>query len=247
MWFFRFIAAAAVLLFMQAEDIGADRAPETKSNARVVTFSARAYDISTGRWIYTEYHRQYFRNGRHVYSTVHYRRPDGSLLVYKILFYRNEPPAPDFRSVDKRNGYRQSVVRRGGRRLLSVQRGAKGAVERRLVRIPAPVVVDAGFDYFIKLNWDRLMTGRTVIANFAVPGKLDFFRFEIKKTRESVRRGRAVAHFRIRTASVFLRLFAENIDLVYDRHTRRLLVYTGISNITAPGGEEYRARIVFRY
>ncbi len=234
----------ALLLALLVSLVAADQVAPAEQ--RVVRFQARAFDLGTGSYLYTEHHAEHYQGGRHVFSDVSYRRGARTLAQKRITF-RDSRVAPDYRTVDMRTGYEEGVQRSGGRVRMFARRSSAQALEQRQLGLPQPAVVDGGFDYFIRDNWDALVSGRALYVNFAVPIEMDYFQFRIERVGETIVNGRPAHRFRFRIASRFLALLAESIYVDYDKENRRLLQYRGISNINNEHGRSYRARIVFDY
>ena len=222
-------------------------AGSTSASAEVRRYEARAYDLRSGRLLYTEYHTESRKNGRHLGSTVVYRQADGAVIARKQISYRKSLVAPDFSFRDLRTGYMEALEFTGGRARMQARRTSAEELQVKNLTLPRPLVVDAGFDNFIRLKWDRLIAGRPVETNFAVPIELDYYRFKIVKIADVRVSGRPAARFRFAPANPVLALVAGHIDVDYDLATRRLLVYRGISNINDADGKSYKARIVFSY
>ena len=222
-------------------------AAQAVEGTRVVRFQAKAYDLNSGRYLYSEHHAEHWRGDRHIFSEVHYKRGSRT-LVFKRITFQGSRVAPDYRMKDYRSGYEEGLVKLGaGKVRMVARRSSKKALEEKVVPLPRPAVVDGGFDYFVRLNWSELVSGRTLYVNFAVPIELDYFKFKIRKTGDATVNGRPAHRFEFSIASRFLAMFAESIQVDYDKANRRLLQYRGISNINDQEGKSHRTRIIFDY
>lgn len=211
-----------------------------------VRYRAAARDLRTGEALYTEHHVERWVGGAPVTGEVEYRDPEGRTFARKRLDYRPGAAAPDFELVDQRSGFREGAVREPEGVGMFVQPEGGAPVSRRTVVPPggADVVIDAGFHRFVVSRWDELMTGRPVEVAFAVPSEGRFFRFRIVVAGAGTFRGLPVVKLRMKPASLFLRAFVDPVQLTYGRDGR-LWVFEGTTNLPAPGGSRYRARIVF--
>lgn len=208
-----------------------------------VSYKARAYDLKTGKFVYSEHHKEIHKGKKHVMSQVLYRGANGSVIARKNIDYSQSKTAPSFQMVDLRQGYIEGVKRVGSRYQIYARKNKQSKTEKEQVAIPRPAVIDAGFHAFIKQNWQKLITGKKLKLNFAVPARQDFYGFEMSKLKTS---GDKV-WFRISISSMFLKIFAEPIDVAYSLSEKKLLEYRGLSNIPSNGDENYRVRILFDY
>ncbi len=219
-------------------------APAKKAKTKVVEFRGKAYDLKSGRYLYQEHHREHYRSGKHVYSDVYYKAPGGKVWAYKRIRFTGSRTAPDFRFVDYRVSFKMGSRKRARNFRLYAGEGKSPA--SKTVRIPGSVVVDGGFDYFIRDNWNKLVAGRVTYANFVVPARKDYFKFQIRKVGNKTVRGRPAHLFRLRMNNAVLRVFVSDLFVAYDKKTKLLLEYKGMTNIlNTKTGDNFRARILF--
>lgn len=237
----RFLACIAALGTATLTSVPAGSAPAGETVKEVVS---NAFDRTSGKYLYSEYHREFYRDGRHVYSIVEYRSAS-QVLARKTIDFSRSRQAPDFRLEDMRTGYVEGAVSvAGGTRFFS-RPDRDGSLEEKTLAIPDPAVIDGGFDYFIRDNFDRLAAGEKMLVNFGAANRKDFFRFNIYKTGETSLGGRRVVHFLVEANNVLLAQLVDPIRLVYDSKSRRLLSFQGVSNINDENGRNYRTRIDF--
>jgi hypothetical protein len=108
------------------------------------------------------------------------------------------------------------------------------------------LVADAGFDNFVRGNWEDLQAGQTVNFQFVVLGMDRPLNMNISE--EPVgecRDGNMCLH--IALDSWLLRRFIEPIRLEYSRQEKRLLRFSGMSNIKGVDGESLNVDILYRY
>ncbi len=203
-----------------------------------------AYDRRSGELLYTEQHRMAFTEQTLQSHRVRYLDPDGEVFVEKTLDYSRHPYAPDFDLHDLRDGYREGgAVTDEGYRLYRQDR--EGAPQRDArVRLGPELVVDAGFDRYVKAHLPELLEQERGQFRMAVPGHLTSLRFRIRLLDREPLFGLPAVSFRVEPASL-LRLFTDHIDITYDSSTGRLLRYVGISNIRDSQGDRHDVRIDF--
>ena len=205
------------LLLIVALLLPAGRALASELALRVV---GNASDPASGELLYREYH-YCSRDGQR--CVVEYREGDSELIALKHLDYTGNPIGPALSVRDFRRDTRHSID------------------------YPAreDLVVDAGFDNFVRSRWQSLVDGEEVVFPFQVVG-LD---------RPLDMSGRSVPDdcdeqtlcLEIKVDSWFLGLLAEPIYLAYDRADRSLLRFTGVSNLRNADGDSQDVDIYYHY
>lgn len=173
--------------------------------------------------------------GRPLERLVVYRCPAGPAFARKRLDYLASTQAPEFQLEDRRSGYREGMRRRDGRVELFFRAARSGAERRALLRA-APGVADAGFDEFVRANWQSLLEGRTLPLRFAVPSRLRTMDFAVSKRGLARVGGEEAVLFRLRLDGL-LGLVAPHIDVAYGLRNRRLLRFEGLSNMRDARGD----------
>lgn len=214
---------------------------------RLLEFSSRAHDLDSGELIYTEGHRQCRdpAGNRPLRGEIRYFDPGGKEIGYKRLDYAPGATAPDFRLDDHRAGYVEGARRVPGGIELFRSGDAPGDLRTKVLEVPDVPVIDSGFDEFVRINLERIRAGDTVRLTFVVAGRLDSFRFRARAVGEESRKGRTAVRILVEHDSFFVRMLIDPITLWYDAASGRLLEYRGISNVSAPDGTNYDARIVY--
>jgi hypothetical protein len=205
-----------------------------------------ARDPKDNSLLYREQHLMRKQDGRLTDRLVLYRCPDGTAFARKQLDYRGAAMAPAFRLEDARTGYAEGLERSGAGETVFVREGP-GAAEQQapLEAASAPRVVDAGFDEFVRANWNALLSGETVPLEFAVPSRLEGIRFKVYRVQSDEVGAEPAEVFRLRLGGL-LGWIAPHIDVAYGRDTQRLLRFEGLSNLREDDGEgQLVARIEF--
>lgn len=180
-----------------------------------------AYDMSSGDFLYREHHacREDTR-----YCVVEYRDTSGSLIARKQLDFSASPFRPALLLRDYRRDVEQQIP----------------------VQAREDLVVDAGFDNFIRSRWSALEQGESVRFSFLVAGQ--------SKPLEMLARqddsGQCAAQelcLLVSLDSWFLGLLVDPVGLSYSRQDRRLLRYQGPSNISGGNGESISVVIHYQY
>jgi hypothetical protein len=210
-----------------------------------------AYDNDGGTLLYREYHMA--PSDRGMPTRVEYRTEDGEVFAEKNLDYSRSRTAPaiDFR--DHRRDLR--IVTRypddSGSRLEMVYYPSGDEEPERDTFDTDSLIVDAGFDAFIRQHWVQLLDGERLVAEFLVPSRNDTVRVGFTE----VDRGRCetdiedVHCLEVNPAGTLrlLSWFVDPIRVAYRPQPRLLMFYHGRSNIPEASGDDRQVRIHYEH
>jgi hypothetical protein len=197
----------------------------------------------SGQALYNESHVLRYRDGRLAERVVLYSCPDGTAFARKIATYE-DPLAPNFLFEDLSNGVREGVQAGEQRRMFF--RGVDQKPERSMPLPAVPgLVVDSGFDEFIRANWHALMTAGALPLQFLVPSRFETMGFKVRRVRSGSEDGVPVEVFRLKVQGV-VGWIAPSIDVSYSDDEHVLVRYEGMSDLRDGSGENLRADIMFR-
>ena len=207
-------------------------------------FYGYAYDLDTGRYLYTEVHAQRFDQGRWLGGVIDYYAPDGSRLGRKTLDFSAGPYAPQFR-LEQSDGSLYAMVSQAGGMDLQRRDGSGRPLQHKLVSGPALFCTDAGVLQLVDRRLAELRSGELLHFTLLLPANLDSFRFKLHQTAESVVEGHKVITVQLEPDSL-LRLLTGPITLSYSPEEQRLLELRGPSNIHDPlRHTSYRVRVIY--
>jgi len=212
---------------------------------------SHAFDYSSGKYLYSENHYEYYEKGSHTHSIIFYRTPgEKDFAKKKIEFFRRKTQ-PDFLLEDFRTGYYDKAqLKNPAEQIFYVEhrRSANKQVKKKLLQIPGVVVVDGGFDYFIRENFDRINNGEMMKGNFLLVNRQDYFLCRVKKHSDILYKGREAMELHIMPDNFFIRQIADKLVVIYDKKSKRLLEYIGISNLQNDAADDFpKVRIIFQY
>jgi len=205
--------------------------------ASAQTFVGVAHALDDNRTLYEERHELTTDvAGQPLSETVRYVTPDGNLLAIKEMTYR-EPARPAY-EIEHKTLDRTETVQPGpdGVQVRSKKTGSVDWPDQA-------AVIDGGFHYFILEHFDNLLAGETVTFQFLAPSRLTWTPLQIEPQGQDGRR----LNLTLRLQNTLLNWIIDPIHLVYNRDTRRLLEYRGLTNLPRPEDGNYRARIVYSY
>ena len=194
---------------------------------------------SDGRLLFTQTHYWYDDAAGEPSGFTLYTCPDGRAFARRLSDYGTHPDTPDFALDIAQTGYREGVRTEGAQRIVYVQRGAGQPQQDAPLPIAEHAVIDDGFNAYVAAHWDALLDGRDVRVDYLVPSRHRFYGFRVVKVDDA--NGNEL-HLRMQFDFWFGR-FLPHVSLVYDRATRNLVRYQGISNIRDADGDNVHVRI----
>jgi len=224
---------AAVLV----ADAGANQTLHYQGEARV-----------DGQIAYVEKHEVIFDDaGRLLEAKTLYESPAGKPIATMQSDFRESLTVPAHTVKDFRTGNVQGLRRENGEIVLFYQDAGKPERTRTLTEKDAGnriLVGCQGLNYYLLGNLERLDPKANLPLRFLIPGKLDYYDFNLKRTGESAD---GIVAFEISIQDWFLRLFAPKLYVKYDKTAKHLIWYQGLSNITNEQGDPQCVTITYAY
>ena len=207
-----------------------------------------AYSLENDQLLYRELYTALDENKS---VRVDYVSPEGKTFATKTLVYQGEPFQPSVDFKDTRDNEFMSAQFEGARLVLS--HGMNNSQNQNVIYDNAKLVIDAGFDAYIQLNWNKLIEGKRLKFDYAVPDRLTTVQLEVRKIKASesplynADYGREWIYFRIAPAKKIASLFSDPINLAYDPNGKYLMRYHGRSNLDDNQGGPADVRIEYEY
>lgn len=218
---------------------------------KTISIRSHAYDFKSGKFLYSENHSEHYSGDTHTHSIVRYKDPNEKLFAQKRIDFGKKRTQPDFFLEDSRTGYydKAKLANASNQTFALEHRRSKDQnVQKKNLQVPGLVVVDGGFDYFIRDNFDEVSSGKTIKGYFVLTNRLDYFQCRVKKTKDLTYKGRDAVQFVLTPENFIIRSIADKIIVTYDKKTKRLLEYIGISNLQDDLGDDFpKVKIVFKY
>ncbi len=198
-----------------------------ESAGRVV---GEAYDLKSDELLYREF---YCANGNPDEMEVIYRNEAGGLMARKLLDYGSGATTPSF---VQQNLYSSEIIEvelQAGKVSMTVLDASNSEPKKTSSTQTdgkLPVVIDAGFDEFVRKHWDSLVAGekKRFLFPFAERDSLVELRIKPAGCNYPTETDQC---FKLELSNWFVRLLVNPIELGYDPELRRLTRYRGLSNI----------------
>lgn len=218
------------------------------AGANDYVIAGSAYNISNGKLLYRELYSSLDIDKN---VTVDYTTPDGNIFATKKLSYKGEVFQPEFELKDTRDN-EVSYARFDGPHLV-VGHAVDFSRQEKTIIDNAKIVIDAGYDAFIQLNWDTIIKGKRLEFPYLVPTQLSTMDIEVRKIKGTdsplydKEIGREWLYVRLKPVKKLTRIFADPIYLAYDPRGRYLMRYQGKANIDDEKNIPWYVRIDYQY
>jgi hypothetical protein len=188
---------------------------------------ARSDDTKALRYIE---HHQYLSDQTHI---IRYFDASLNLIALKMLTYESLPQHPTIEQRDLLTKTNISIRPNGDEVTQTVDTAT--STDSFSTPLDANTVIDAGFDAYIRSQWDDLVRDRKpAVFKFAIAGRDMTIRMRVK----SLAPVHGDKRFVVEPKNWVLRQLVPQIRLTYDEN-KRLAEYQGFSNI-APAVDESR-------
>lgn len=243
---FRGLSAACVLALILPAGSALAMAP-----ASTEQFVGTAHALNTDKVLYTEHHKATGHcqsgNWTPLEDQVIYRSPKGDEIARKTVNYRPSPYRPSFHMIDRQFGEDIRVTNHDDRQLTETLHDRSGQTQQFRQKVTSDLVVDAGFDEFIRAHWQALTQGQTVRFSFFAPTRGKTYDFRVHQADAEQRKMINAPHvFVMEPDSMIVRWLTDPVLLGYNQ-AHRITDYLGLTNIAKDKNDNYRAHIRYRY
>lgn len=236
-----------VFLCSQALSFAPDWATGRLSEGKSPKVIGVAYDLKTREILYREYH---FYSPDGVYHQVTYKSPEGQLWVDKTINYSAGFVGPQYYLNSYTAQDSLGIIWSGNKLQVMDKNFNKTALDIKAVSDDTPLVIDAGFDHFVKNNFSSLVAGESLSFYFPIAKRELLAKLRIANNSCSYSSGLdETPHqcFKLEVANWVLRLLVAPIELGYHRESQQLLRYRGLSNIENLQGQSQVVDIHYHY
>ena len=205
-----------------------------------------AYDLKTDELLYSETHCV---SEDSVKREVLYKDAEGKLMASKLVDYSSGVTTPSF---VQHNLYSSEFIEVGFEQGM-VSMAIIDADSREILKSAQaqpsqklPIVIDAGFDSFVRQHWDSLEAGESHEFQFPLADRETLVELRIQTLGCSYL-SQTDQCFRLDVANWLLRILVKPIELGYDKEARRLTRFRGLSNIGDANGNGLVVDIKYDY
>lgn len=205
-------------------------------------FRGYAYDLDSGRYLYTEVHEQQVVEGEWISGSLRFYAPDGTPFGRKTLDFRRDPFLPEYR-LDFGTGYTEALERRDGEIVMLRRRGERVATET--VRAEGLLTADSGLLRVLRRHFAQLEAGETLRFRIVAPSRMGTYRFRARRVEDTLFEGMPAVRIQVEMDSM-LNLLAGPLLFTFEPRQRRLLEFRGVTNVQDPAtGDAYTVRTLY--
>jgi hypothetical protein len=215
------------------------------ADPKTLRFYGYAYDLDSGKYLYTEVYREEIDQGHWLSGHTSYYDAEGKRLGEKTLSFASDPYVPVYTLDLPAVGYTEGISAVGADGVHMFKQSAGHERQAGTVPKAEPMAADSGFHSYLYDHMPELAAGKTLKFTFGAAGQLDSYSFRARKTGDTSFDGHAAIRLKVDPDSL-LRFLVDPLILTYDPQSRQLLEYRGISNVINPAtGKPYNARIAY--
>lgn len=181
-------------------------------------------------------------SGYSQFIRVEYSKPDGSVFATMTSDFSQNRNLPETSFEDKRFGSK-ITLRRLGKSVVFEEFENDKSRSVKTLPIDDTMVASQGFDNFIRTNSGKLASG-PVGFKFGILEKKDFFSLTGYQRDSSAP---DEIEYGIRASNVIVRLFVDELRVIYDSKKMRLKRFSGRSNILDNGGKVQNVTIDYQW
>jgi hypothetical protein len=173
---------------------------------------------------------------------VEYKKLDGSVFAVMTSDFSKNKFVPETVFEDKRFSTKTTLKIAGDS--LEFEEFKNGiAKSKKKIPLKETMVAGQGFDNFIRANAAKLES-KPITFSFGVLEKKDFFSLTGYRRPSS---SAETLEFGIKASSWIIRLFTQELKVVYEKEKKRLKSFVGTSNILTDKGESQNVSIHYEW
>ncbi len=211
-----------------------------------------AIDNRTGAFLYCEIHTRADESLRIIY----YKNSNDKIFAKKTLTGKLDTSTPNVEQVNFTSGEQRAATQTANTYDLRFRQNHQAKVNNVTLELNEIDIIDAGFDVWIKKNWEELES-KAIDVRFASPPHQTAFDMKIAKQsncddqvgslpKTAVLPAQPTDCFTIKIKNRFLALLAPSIKLAYSDQ-RELLIFQGITNLASDEGVPFDATIIYQH
>ncbi len=212
---------------------------------QVEVFKGIAKD-KEGKVVYIEEHETKIQDGSTVSIITKYLEPKKSepFAIMKSDFSKNRL-VPEMIFEDFRNNYKvESKLSNGKVELYkNYKRRGRTTTKNESFEISDKLMMSQGYHNFIVSQMEKFKPGEEIKIEFLAANRLEKYDFNVRLTSSNA----DTLNFELEIDSWLIGMFAPKLKVSYDRKTKRILSFEGITNILASNGDAQDLKIEYSY
>lgn len=212
-------------------------------------FTGKAFDIGNSDvLLYEEQHQVEGQCANNSWQPLshqvkYFKQGEDSAFATKTLSYTESPLRPSYEFRQAGFDERMVVANREDQQLEITWDTNNGETRTFEAPVEQVVVADAGFDSFVRQNWQRIQNDKTIDFRFLAPTRGEHYAFVLEQTSDS--RVNADMVIEIRPSGYVTRFLVDPIVLGYSSDGE-LTDYVGLTNVRENADQNYTAHIRYQ-
>ena len=177
---------------------------------------------TTHKIVYYELHQEIYKQKQSKKFVVTYLSPAKKIFATRTDDFSYAKLIPRYNFQDRRFGYKESIIPISNNRFNLKKRVSWNEPIKRATLIinEKPMIIDDGFQYFIKNGWKKLTKKNPPLYfSYILASKLNYYSLLLLTTKIT----KTNIFFQIKPSNILSRWLASPIKLKYDRKTKNLL------------------------
>jgi uncharacterized protein (DUF2249 family) len=197
---------------------------------------------SSNEIVYIEEHTEYKKDGKIIKVETIYQSNDGEKIAEMINDFSNDAKLPQLSFKDLRHPEEHGIEYQNNS-LTFYRYTRKRQKETKSITTDQLNYAGQGLHFDLITKLDQLKAGDELKLNFGIPARLSFydFRYVVKKIEDDT------VFINLELDNFFLRLIAGSLSMKYSLKMKRLIEYSGLSNIKNNKNQTQKVTIKFNY
>lgn len=217
----------------------------THAESERLLVTGTASTLKTGKPAYREYH-----DITKIQHTVRYVDENDKTIASKTVQYLHGFNTPEYQLQDQRVDINTGSEWKDDHFIIFRQEKSEKRHEK-MVKPADDLVIDAGFDHFIRNHWDELIAGKVLPFSFAIADPLTILNMQLTEVSAAktaiTQHSDRYRYFLANSRNKLIGWAIPEIHLAYDSESRLLQVYQGPSNITDQNDKAQTVNIRYEY
>lgn len=209
-------------------------------------YTGYAYHADSDALAYTARYRPVEGSEGTAWHVV-YRDSDGATIGSKTMDFSHHDFVAVARLEMARSGDIEGIQRDPEGDWRMVRRdGDGGELQVEPFEIRERMAASNGIHPFTQAHFESLLEGETVHFDLVVANRLEVLPMSMSRIADTTVDNERAVRFRAKVDMLFVNWFADDLELTYHPETKRLLEYTGPSDVQHKEGKPFPVRIRYR-
>ncbi len=161
----------------------------------------------------------------------------------KVVFKENKY-APNFVYQNLRTNSMEILTTNGNLAEIHYKKDGKSTPVKKTIKVPSPMVADAGLVELIRDHWASLKAGKREKMNMVIASRLNYYEFEIYDVSLDAEKKAGQTRIVFISPHWIVRNVVDPIYLIFDNATKQLLRFEGATALSDEKGETYMEAII---